>query len=89
MNAFRIKIVSCSYLSFFLVKYVKSWGFFSALETVLSGGYLCVWLLDARSQLSEGRNWFALMQEDIISFYFGKLIDEGNALNFSALMAVE
>lgn len=29
------------------------------------------------------------MQEDIIAFYFGKLIHEGNALNFSTLMAVE
>jgi len=81
--------VSCSYLSSFPVKYVTSWGFLSAIGTVLSGVYLCVWLLDPRSLLLEEMNWFSLMQEDITAFYFGKLIDEGDALNFSTLMAAE
>lgn len=63
--------------------------FFSAIETGLSGVYLCVWLLDPRSWLLEERSWFALVQEDIIAFYFSKLIVEGSALNFSTQMAVE
>lgn len=55
---------------------------------VSSGGYLyiCCW---TPGLLLEERSWFALMQEDDIAFYFGKLIDEGNARSFSTLMAVK
>lgn len=49
-------------------KYVKNWAFFNAIETVLSGVFLGVWLLDPRFLLLEERSWLALMQEDLTAF---------------------
>lgn len=42
--------------------------FFNAIETVLGGVFLGIWLLDPRFLLLEERSWLALMQEDLTAF---------------------